>query len=127
MPDPLECVRYFVTNIVIGGYDAGDPAVADRRGAALSREHMRLAEARPAELAAALNPLLACLTDQVEKGIRLGQMRPADPGLQAALIYNLMAATTQMELLKEDQPHDLARRQELAEAIWQFCRQAIVA
>jgi AcrR family transcriptional regulator len=125
--DPLECIHFFVHNIVLGGYDAHDHTVADRRGAALSREHMRLAEARPAELAAALRPLIACLTDQVERGIRSGQLREADPGLQASLIYNLMAATTQVELLRDDSPHDLARRERLAEAIWLFCRQAIIA
>jgi AcrR family transcriptional regulator len=125
--DPLECIHYFVHNIVIGGYETNEPSIADRRGVALSREHMRLAEARPAELALALRPLLACLTDQVERGIRSGQLREADPELQAALIYNLMAATTHVELLRDDPSHDFGRREKLAEAIWQFCRHAIIA
>jgi AcrR family transcriptional regulator len=126
-PDPLECVRYFIHNIVLGAYLSGDPFMAERRSAALSREHLRLAEARPRELEVALRPLLDCLAEQVERGMRSGQMRPGDPALQARLIYNLLAAMTHTELLDDCNGLLLERRQELAEAIWQFCRAAIVA
>jgi AcrR family transcriptional regulator len=125
--DPLECVHYFIYNIVLGVYASGDPVTADRRSAALSREHLRLADARPGELAQALRPLIDCLTGQVERGMQQGQMRPGDPALQARLIYNLLATTTHTELLDECRVLDRERREELAEVIWQFCRHAIAA
>ncbi len=125
--DPVECIRYFIYNIVLGVYVSGDPTTGDRRSAALSREHLRLAEARPAELAEALRPLLDCLSDQVERGMRSGQLRQGDPGLQARLIYNLLATTTHTELLNEGRELVRERREELAAAIWDFSRHAIMA
>jgi len=125
--DPLDCVRYFIYNITLGSSLTGDLVTADRRSAALSREHLRLAEARPAELNAALRPLLDCLTEQVERGMRSGQMRQGDPAVQSRLIYNLLAATTHTELLDEERVLLPARRQELADMIWQFCCRAIAA
>jgi AcrR family transcriptional regulator len=130
LTDPLETIREIVTGLVIGtagGYnDFGD--YGGRRSAAMAREHLRLAESRPAELAAALSPLLNLIADQVTEGIRKGQLRECDPALQATLIYNLVATTVHTELLAhEGTEADVHRRQELAERIWEFCRRAIVA
>lgn len=131
LDDPEEQVRLIVLGIAlrtpaIDHFEGGD--VIDRRSAALSREHLRLAESRPAELQAALSPLLDLIAEIVGRGIGLGRFRPCDPALQAALIYNLVSTTVHTELLAEEnaQP-DQQRRQKLAEEIWEFCRRAIAA
>lgn len=131
LDDPEEQVRLIVLGIAlrspaIDHFEGGD--VIDRRSAALSREHLRLAESRPAELQAALSPLLDLIAEMVDRGIGLGRFRPCDPALQAALIYNLVSTTVHTELLAEEnaQP-DRQRRQKLAEEIWEFCRRAIAA
>lgn len=130
LTDPLETIREIVAGLVIGsagGYhDVGD--YGGRRSAAMAREHLRLAESRPAELAAALSPLLNLIADQVTEGVRKGQLRECDPALQATLIYNLVATTVHTELLaQEGTEADMQRREKLAEQIWDFCRRAIVA
>lgn len=129
--DPQEQVRLIVAGIAlrtpaIDTFEGGD--VIDRRSAALSREHLRLAESRPAELQAALSPLLDLIAEIVARGIEAGRFRPCDPALQATLIYNLVSTTIHTELLAEEngQP-DPQRRQKLAQEIWEFCRRAIAA
>lgn len=128
--DRLESIHSIVLGIVLGRYGLDDdPGEAiDRRSAALSREHLRLAEARPDELNAALSPLLNLIAVQVREGIRSGQFRKCDPDLQARLIYNLVATTTHTTLLAEecDKPAR-EHRLELAANIWEFCRRAIIA
>lgn len=125
--DPLEAVKTFVFDIVMGELKLGTEA-GDRRSAAFSREHLRLAESRPADLQAALRPMMGLLTDLVDTGIRLGQFRQCDPSMQATLIYNLVSTTTHTELLAEEGGKPNAdRRQKLAEETWEFCRRAIMA
>lgn len=129
-PDPLERLRMIVTAIVLGRGYAGDPPEGsrDRRGAALSREHMRLAESRPADLQAALSPLLDLFARQLAEGMAAGQVRRADPARLANLVYNTVSNTTHTELMAaEGQTPDPARRERLAEDIWEFCRRAIIA
>lgn len=120
-----------VEGIVLGGMGLGGHAPAeedDRRSAALSREHLRLAESRPAELQAALRPLLGLIAEVVADGIARGEFRQADPALQAALIYNLVSTTVHTELLAEEGARaDGGRRQRIADEIWEFCRRAIAA
>jgi hypothetical protein len=99
-----------------------------RRVSAIVREHMRLAQSRPAELESALRPLLQVIAEQISEGIRTGQLRPCDPVLQATLIYNLVATTIHPELLiGESGRLSSERRQKLADEIWEFCRRAIMA
>lgn len=128
-PDPLERIRAIVTGIVLGpaSFAAPDDIISDRRSRALSREHLRLAESRPRDLEKALRPLLELITEQVSEGVDEGLLNGCDPALQAMLIYNLVATTTHTELLTQDAPVDRARRQQLADQIWEFCRRAIVA
>lgn len=140
--NPLEAIRTIVAGIVIG--QLGMPGIggqtSDRRSAALSREHLRLADSRPDDLQAALGPLLDLIAEQVTRGIRTGQLRDCDADLQARLIYNLVATTVHTELLNEDreqsgkvqmperaQKPDRAHREALAESLWEFCRRAIIA
>jgi AcrR family transcriptional regulator len=126
--DPMERLRIIVMSIVLGDIAAPDGAQSNRRGAALSREHLRLAESRPAELQAALAPLLAVIARHLSDGMAAERIRSDDPGHMAALIYNLVSTTVHTELLAQEsaQP-DRAQRARLAADIWEFCRRAIAA
>lgn len=124
---PLEALQIIVNGIVLGqlGYSAES---GNLRSAALSREHMRLAEARPEELQSALRPLLDLISGLVEQGIAEGTLRRSDPALQARMIYNLVSTTVHTLLLSEEGVDpDRTRREDMATALWEFCRRAIVA
>lgn len=127
---PLERLRFIVEAIVLGqDHLGGRPdAARDRRGAALSREHMRLAESHPEELHKALRPLIDLIARQLAAGMDAGMVRRAEPERMAVLVYNLVSTTVHTELLAaEGQAVDPARRRELAGDIWEFCRRAIIA
>ena len=127
MPGALDRLKMLVTNIALARASP-DHAEADRRTAALSREHLRLAEARPQELQAALAPLLDLIAEIVADGTRQGVFRPCDPAIQATLIYNLVSTTVHTEYIVGDPAaHDPVRRQRLADEIWEFCRRALAA
>lgn len=132
--DPVERLHRIVTLIVLG--KSGWPMVGEgpeteassRRGAALSREHLRLAESRPRDLQVALRPLIDLLADQLAAGMAAGQVREGDPERLAALLYNLVSTTVHTELLaQEGIRSDRERRMKLAEDVWEFCRRAISA
>lgn len=129
LSDPLERLRVVVTSIVLGkgSLDEPDKAVVSRRGAAMSREHLRLAESRPDDLQAAVRPLLDLIAQQLAAGMETGVVRRADPDRLAALVYNLVSTTVHTELLAKHNAHDVARRAQLANDIWEFCRRAIAA
>ena len=130
LDDPLERMGAIVIGMVQGGLGLENDRIemSDRRSAALSSEHLRLAESRPAKLQAALSPLLVLISWQVAEGIRQGQFRECDPDLQAMLIFNLIATTMHTELLaRESGSLDKGRRRKLADEIWEFCRRAIIA
>lgn len=124
--DPLRTIEAFICDVMLGVLMVGSEA--DRRSAILSRELLRLAESRPADLQAALSPMVDLLAEQVRRGIRCGQLRECDPQLQAAFIYNLASSTTHTELLLHDRGSpDVERRRKLAAETWEFCRRAIIA
>lgn len=124
---PLDAIRIIVAGLVLDAL-GNDDGLGDRRLAAIVLEHLRLAQSHPEELQAALKPLLDLITEQVTEGIRRGQLRDCDPELQATLIYNLVATTLHTELLLKGRgARDMQRRQRLADAIWEFCRGAIIA
>lgn len=130
MADPLEKLRWIVTAIVLGkgAFDAAATGEGTRRGAALSREHLRLAESRPADLHAALEPLVALIAQHLSEAIAAGQARPCEVNRHAALIYNLVSTTMHTELLAEEAAsHDRERRLELARDLWEFVRRGIAA
>lgn len=128
-PDPMERLRLIVTSIVLGSALESMPAErTNRRGAALSREHLRLAESRPDDLQAALRPLVNLLAEQLSDGMKAGLVRDYAPQRLAALVYNLVSTTVHTELLAEETARpDRARRAELAQDIWEFCRRAIAS
>jgi AcrR family transcriptional regulator len=128
--DPIERLRVIVTGIVFGRseIDGGGAGSAGRLGAAMSREHLRLADARPRELEAALGPLLDLIAHQLADGMAAGVIRKAEPRRLAKLTYNLVSTTIHAELLiEEGAPPDREQRARLAAEIWNFCRGAISA
>jgi AcrR family transcriptional regulator len=125
--DPLERLRIVVTLIILGRQaldDAGDTSEG-RRAAAMSREHLRLAESCPEELQHALQPLLSLLAEELAAGMAQGLVRETDPGRLARLVYNLVSTTVLTELLRSE--GEQSDRELLAEDIWEFCRRAIAA
>jgi hypothetical protein len=123
-------LKLIVTCIVLGQrnlQDAGRVA-SNRRGAAMSREHLRLAESRPDELQVALDPLITLIAEQLSSGMEAGLVRQGAPQRLAALLYNLVSTTVHTELLAhEGSRPDRARQTQLATDIWEFCRRAIAA
>jgi AcrR family transcriptional regulator len=129
LADPLERLRLIVTCLVLGksSLEQTDGTESGRRGAAMSREHLRLAESRPDDLQAALSPLLTLLAQQLSDGMEVGSVRHYDPQSLAALVYNLVSTTVHTELLTQKTVRpDWARRVRLANDIWEFCRRALV-
>jgi AcrR family transcriptional regulator len=130
LSDPLERLRLIITSVVLGSAaeEGEDREYSDRRGAAMSREHLRLAESRPDDLQAALRPLLALIAEQLSEGMKAGLVRDADPQRLATLVYNLVSTTVHTELLGQRSVRaDRSRRGQLATDIWEFCRRAIAA
>jgi AcrR family transcriptional regulator len=128
--EPMGRLHLIVKSIVLGNVAQATPdgAHSNRRAAALSREHLRLAESRPADLQAALRPLLAVITQQLSAGMAAGTVRRDDARRLAALLYNLVSTTVHTELLAQESARpDRAQREHLAADIWEFCRRAIAA
>ncbi len=127
LPGPVERLNLIVTNIALARATP-ELGAGDRRTAALSREHLRLGESRPAELQAALAPLLDLIAEIVAEGSARGLFRPCDPAIQARLIYNLLSTTVHTQYIAEDsEGPDPGRRERLAGEIWGFCRRALQA
>lgn len=129
MADPMDRLKLIVTFIVMGKAMQGEtaPNQSDRRGAALSREHLRLAESRPADLKMALQPLIALIVRQLAEGMEAGRVRQDDPKRLATLLYNLVSTTVHTELLESEGMQSQATKLQLANDIWEFCRRAIEA
>lgn len=135
-PDPLARLRWIIDAIVLGkaviGQEGGQ--TAGLRGAALAREHLRLASTRPAELRHAVAPLIGLIAHQLHEGQKAGVVRSGDADRLAALVYNLVSTTVHAELLtRETAPGaghaatDTERRARIAAEIWHFCARAIAA
>ncbi len=128
--DPMERLRQILTYIVLGKGMLSIPGEqrSYRRGAALSREHLRLAESRPHDLQMALRPLIALIAQELSDGMDAGVVRRDDPQRLAVLVYNVVSTTVHSELLaSEDIQPDEASKAKLADDIWEFCRRAIAA
>jgi len=118
LDDPLERLRLVIESMVRGAQsDAGI-----RHAVAMSREHLRLAKARPDDLQVAMAPLVDLLAEQLALGMERGVVRRADPQELAMLVNNLVAATIHTTLLTKG-----GRRAGAAEALWEFCLRAVRA
>jgi AcrR family transcriptional regulator len=127
LDDPVDCLRSIVSHIVVGG---SKKASADerhvRRRAALCREHMRLAEARPADLKQVLHPLIRLISKLLAEGMDLGRVRRDDPEQLANLVYNVVSTTVHAATLaQEERGREADEQVKLAEQIWQFCQRGI--
>jgi len=130
LADPMERLKLIVTSIVTGRNTQASERQqsSGHRGAAMSREHLRLAESRPDDLQLALEPLISLIAQLLSDGMKVGAIRNDDPRRMATLVYNLVSTTVHTELLSQEGAQaDQAHRQKLAEDIWEFCRRAIVA
>lgn len=129
--DPMERLRLIITSIVQArsASDTDDSEQkTSRRGAALSREHLRLAESRASDLQAALAPLVQLIEQQLAEGMAMGTVRKGDPQRLATLVYNVVSTTVHAALLAEEKTEpDKAHQAQLAADIWEFCRRAIAA
>ena len=125
--DPMERLRLIVTCLALGkgSLEAAPSEDNGRRAAAMSREHLRLAESRPDDLQAALSPLLALIAQQLSDGMQAGLVRESDPRRLASLVYNLVSTTVHTELLAQKGAPDRAHRVQLAADTWEFCRRGI--
>ncbi len=130
LTDPMERLKLILTYIVLGKgmQPAAGVVQSNRRGAALSREHLRLAESRPHDLQVALRPLIALIEQELAAGMAAGVVRKDDPQRLAVLVYNVVSTTVHSELLaSENAQPDQASAARLANDIWEFCRRAITA
>jgi AcrR family transcriptional regulator len=129
LADPMMRMNLIVICIVLGQRNLDDiGGHGNRRAAAMSREHLRLAESRPDELQVALKPLITLIAEQLSNGMKVGLVRKGAPQRLAALVYNLVSTTVHTELLAQQGSRpDRARRTQLAADIWEFCRRAIAA
>jgi AcrR family transcriptional regulator len=118
--DPLERLRTIVETMVLRA--RSDSAV--RLMVAMSREHLRLAEARPLDLERALEPLTAVIAEQLALGMERGVVRKADSLQLARLVHSLVATTIHASLLSRAGE---ARPEDSAAALWEFCLRAVRA
>lgn len=128
LEDPMERLKVVLTFIVLGKgmIPTANSTHGHRRGAALSREHLRLAESRPQDLQVALRPLIALIAQELADGMTAGVVRKDDPQRLAVLVYNVVSTTVHSELLaSENLQPDQASTTRLANDIWEFCRRAI--
>jgi AcrR family transcriptional regulator len=122
LADPLERLRFIIEAMVLGAQS--DATV--RSAVAMSREHLRLAEARPEDLQRALEPLTSLLEEQLALGMERGVVRPADPHELALLVHNLVTATLHASLLAGGAAR-ADRGGRSAAALWEFCLRAVRA
>ena len=86
------------------------------------REHLRLAEQRPAELRAVLEPFVDLLRREIAAAMELGVVRAGDAGRDAVTVLHLVIANLQAIILGQvdDDPA------EVGEYLWGFCRAALL-
>ena len=120
--DPLERLRSIVETMLLGP----GSGVSIRYAVMMSREHLRLAEARPDDLQRALEPLTALIAEQLAAGMERGVVRQADAMQLATLVQSLVAATTHASLLSRASGPETPA-QGAAAALWEFCLRAVRA
>ena len=130
LSDPMERLKLIVSCLVLNRSESNETRNdrGNRRGPAMSREHLRLAECRPDDLQSALSPLITLIAEQLRAGMAVGSVRHSHAERMAVLVYNLVSTTVQTELLTQKSANpDRARTVQLAADIWEFCQRAIAA
>jgi AcrR family transcriptional regulator len=127
---PTEKLEFIIKSIVLGRSQMGSEQAkrGDRHGAALSLEHLRLAQSHPEQLRAAVRPLIDLIAELLTEGVAMGEIRCATIDASASLMYNLVSTTVHAEILaSEVGVIDDDRRRQLAADIWSFCCNGIGA
>lgn len=128
LPEPAGRLALVIHSIVSAGPGAQpqDLECRDRRSAAFSREHLRLAQARPEQLQRAIEPLVDLIRRIVVEGMELGQWQSPAPERSARFVYNLVSTTVHTEVL-DPGPQRLAsdEREALADQLTRFCLGAL--
>lgn len=130
LPGPAQRLALVIHSIVVAGSgtQTQDFDSVDRRSAAFSREHLRLAQVRPAELQRAIEPLVDLIRNIVMEGMELGQWQSPAPERAARFVYNLVSTTVHTELLDPSSQRLLPEeRVALADQLTTFCLRALAA
>ncbi len=120
--DPLERLRFLIETMVASARSDS----SGRLMITLSREHLRLAEARPDDLERALEPLTTVIAEQLALGMERGVVRKADPLQLAKLVHSLVASTIHASLLSHVSGGE-TRAEDSAAVLWEFCLRAVRA
>ena len=126
---PLLRLRHLVTGMITAALSEH----AVRHSMAMSREHLRLAEARPDDLRRALQPLTDLIAEQLAAGLAAGECRSMNVHQTAIPIHNLVSSTLHHALLadraaaEDDETGRAQRVDAMAAAVWEFCRCAVSA
>jgi AcrR family transcriptional regulator len=127
---PLDGLKWINDTLILttAVFNPDAAGRANRLGTAIGREHLRLAESHPAELQAAISPLIELISRLMAEGMAAGVVRPGEPQRFAVLYYNVVSTTAQMQLMAEESATpDRDKRHRLAREVWDFCLHAIEA
>ena len=83
----------------------------------LVREHRRFSEARPAQIEAAVRPLLTTLERDIAAAVADGSVRPGDPARDARTIFEVVVSTIHRVVLEGSGESPA----EAATYVWEFC------
>lgn len=89
--------------------------------AALVGEHLRLAQARPDELAAVRRPFLDLFEREVAGAVRRGEIRVGDAGVDARTVFHLVLSHLHALVWHQIDEDPKA----LSEQLWAFCAAAL--
>jgi AcrR family transcriptional regulator len=130
LASPQERLELVVHSIVSTGPvgEARELVRRDKRAAAFSREHLRLAQVRPEQLQRAIEPLVALIRSIIVEGIERGGWQSQSPDRAARFVYNLVSTTVHTETL-DPGFHTMAsdEREALAAQLSTFCLNALAA
>src|SRR5262249_20274606 len=121
--DPLERLRFVIETMLHGP----GAVTSIRYAVVMSREHLRLAGARPDDLKRALEPSTTLIAEPLARGMERGVVREADPLQLATLVQTLVAATMHASLLSQAAAPEETRAEDSAAALWEFCLRAVRA
>lgn len=130
LPAPDKKLTMVIHSIVSTGPTAMAQELArrDRRAAAFSREHLRLAQARPQQLQRAIEPLVDLIRQIIEEGIAQRRWQSPSPERAARFVYNLVSTTVHTETLDPAAKAMVPQhRDELSAQLSTFCLNALKA
>lgn len=128
LPDPAKQLEMVIHAIVATG-PTGDAQMLerrDRRAAAFSREHLRLAQERPAQLQRAIEPLVDLIRRIIVDGMERQRWQSSSADRAARFVYNLVSTTVHTETLDPGSRRLVeAEREALAQQLTDFCLNAL--